>query len=211
MNTPNIRFSLAFAGKPDDAVITFAGTVLDKLYSTQTFSAPPVTAEALEAAINAFQGAKWAQVNGGRMATAEKKALRTDLLAKLRALALYVQITSANNLVTLLSSGFETTNMNRARYPLGKPTILRIANVTSGQAMVTLSSERVARGCEVRLAEAAEDGTLGEFRPPVFNTSARNNTLDGLTPGKLYAYQGRLMGGSTMHSEWSDLVIQRAV
>jgi hypothetical protein len=207
----NIRVSLAFANKSDDNIIVFAGTVLDKLYSIASFPTPPVPAASLEAAIDAFQAAKWSQVNGGKMATATKNALRTDLTGKLRALALYVQFTSANDLAMLLSSGFETTNMNRTRYPLAKPTILRIANSVSGQSVVTLSSEPVARGSEVRLAEAAEDGTLGEFRPAVFNTNSRKNTLGDLIPGKLYAYQGRLMGGSMMHSEWSDLVIQRAI
>jgi len=31
-----------------------------------------------------------------------------------------------------------------------------------------------------------------------------------LTPGQLFATQGRTVGGSTTFSDWSDIVIQRA-
>jgi hypothetical protein len=128
----------------------------------------------------------------------------------MRKLALFVQDGADNNLAVLLNTGFEAVSNNRARYPLSKPMILRIATGMSSEALVTLSTERVARGCEVQVAEIGPDGAPGEFRPIVFSTSSRNVMIAALTPGLLYAYRGRTVGGSTTYSDWSDLVVQRA-
>lgn len=118
MNSPILRVSMAFATMPDDTLIIAAGTVRDKLYNAGPFTAPPVLASELETTLNSFQASKWAQPNGGKMVTATKNALRADLIDKLRRLAFYVQIISANDLAILLSSGFEAIKSNRTSYPL---------------------------------------------------------------------------------------------
>jgi hypothetical protein len=210
MKTKTIRVSLGFTISPDNTLITFARNVLSLLYAAGGFANIPVPAADLLAAITAFADAKAAQANGGKASTAEKNNKRNGLLDILRELALYVQVASANDLALLLSSGFESVNQNRAQYPLSKPVILRVVTGMTGEALVTLSTESIARGCEIRVAEIGADGAPGEFRPAVFSTSSRNISIVGLTPGTLYAYQGRTMGGSTTYSDWSDLIVQRA-
>ncbi len=66
------------------------------------------------------------------------------------------------------------------------------------------------RGTEVRVAEIGEGGVPGPFRPVVFSTSSRNIVVGDLLPGKLYAFRGRNLGGSTAYSDWSDQIVQRA-
>lgn len=73
-----------------------------------------------------------------------------------------------------------------------------------------LTREKVARGCEIRVAEIGADGAPGEFRPPFFNSSSRNVKVENLVPGASFALLGRTMGGSTWASDWSDVIIQRA-
>ena len=128
----------------------------------------------------------------------------------LKELALYVQVASANNLAQLLATGFDAVSLNRTQYPLSKPAILRVMSGMSGEALVTLSTETIARGCEIRVAEIGADGAPGSFRPAVFSTSSRNIAIEALTPGKLFAYQGRTVGGSTTYSDWSDQIVHRA-
>lgn len=118
-----------------------------------------------------------------------------------------MQVTSANNLAALLSSGFESVSINRIRTALSKPAVMSIAGGMTGQALLTLSTEPNVRGTEVA---GAEDGAPGEFRPVVFSTSSRNIVLGDLVPGKLYVFRGRNLGGTTTYSDWSDLVTQRA-
>lgn len=210
MKTPIIRASLGFGSAPDNTLVTFARNVHALLYAQAAFTDIPVTAPVLLASIDAFAAAKAAQPHGGKAATADKDNKRADLLAMMKKLALYVQEGSGNDLALLLSTGFEAVSNNRSRYPLSKPAILRVVPGMTGEALVTMSTESIARGCEVRVAEIGADGAPGEFRAPLFSTSSRNIVIPDLVPGALFAYQGRTVGGSTTYSDWSDLLVQRA-
>jgi hypothetical protein len=99
---------------------------------------------------------------------------------------------------------------NRAQYPLSKPLIERIVPGMTGISLVTMTTESIARGCEIRVAEIGADGAPGVFRTPLFSTSSRNVAVPDLVPGALFAFQGRTVGGSTTYSDWSDLIVQRA-
>lgn len=180
------------------------------LYALPGFTAIPVPAPELLAGIDAFASAKAAQPNRGKAGTAEKNNRRDELDVLLKRLALYVQDASDNNLAVLLSTGFEAVSNSRARYPLSKPVIERIVPGMTGTSLVTMTTESIARGCEIRVAEIGADGAPGEFRPPMFSTSSRNVAVPGLVPGTLFAFQGRTVGGSTTYSDWSDLIVQRA-
>ena len=158
----------------------------------------------------AFSDAKVAQAGGGRIPTAEKNQRRAELLDTLQNLAYYVQIASAGVLSYLLNSGFEAISNNRAQTPLTKPSLTRIVTGMSGQALVTITADSNARASEIIVAEIDESGTPGPFRPAVTRTSSRNIPIDDLIPGKLYAYQGRLVGGLADFSDWSDVLVQRA-
>ena len=48
-----------------------------------------------------------------------------------------------------------------------------------------------------------------ESSTPLLGQITQKSIAD-LTPGKLFAYQGRTVGGSTTYSDWSDLTVQRA-
>ena len=210
MKAPTIRVSLAFGTITDNTLTTFARNVHTLLYAVAGFTNIPVAAQVLQMAIEAFATAKAAQTSGGKAATAEKNNKRDALVVLLKELALYVQVASANDLAQLLATGFEAISLNRTQYPLSKPAILRVVTGMSGEALVTLSTESISRGCQVRVAEIGADGAPGEFREPVFSTSSRNISVPELIPGKLFAFQGRTMGGSTTYSDWSDLTVQRA-
>ncbi|MES2474894.1 MAG: hypothetical protein V4640_03870 [Verrucomicrobiota bacterium] len=211
MKPPILRASLGFTNLPDNSNITFARNVHGLLYALGiAFPDLPVSGPVLLESITSFASSKAAQSSGGKAATAEKNNRRNELNAQLKKLALYVQEACNNNLALLLSTGFEAVSTNRASYPLAKPSILRIVPGMTGESRVTLSTERNSRGTEVRVAEVNEDGTLGPFRPILYSTSSRNIGITDLIPGKLYAYQGRNVGGSTTYSDWSDLLVHRA-
>ena len=202
--------SLAFGSITDNTLTTFARNVHTLLYAAAGFPNIPVTAPVLLATIEAFATAKAAQSSGGKAATAEKNNKRDALVIMLKELALYVQVASANNLAQLLATGFDAMSLNRTQYPLSKLAILRVMTGMSGEALVTFSTETIARGCEIRVAEIGADGAPGDFRPTFFSTSSRNIAIEALTPGKLFAYQGRTVGGSTTYSDWSDQIVHRA-
>ena len=205
-----IRVSLSFGSYPDDNLITFGTGVHTRLFSIPIYSNPPVDAVATKATIDAFSDAKVAQPSSGKSGTALKNIRRSELIDLLQILANYVQGACANNLPLLLDSGFEAISTNRAQAPLPKPAILRIVAGMSGQALVTLEPDKNSKVYEVVVAELDESGSPGLYRAAVTRTSSRNIPIDELTPGKLYAFQGRAVGGATGFSDWSDVLVQRA-
>ncbi len=210
MKIPNIKTSLWFAnGMPDNTLITFCRNIYTLLYALPEFTNIPVPAAVLLEGIETFAAAKSAQPNGGQAGTAFKNNKRRELLISMRKLAIYVQEACGNDLALLLATGFSAASTNRTRYALSKPSILKITQGMSGEALVTMTTEGIARGCEVRFAEIFEDGRIGEFQPAVFSSSSRNISVPNLIPGKLYVFQGRTMGGTTTYSDWSDQQVQR--
>lgn len=211
MSLTIIRVSLGFTSISDHALADFAKRIMESIYKVAAYENIPVTAKDLGDAHAAFVEAKALQPKRGVEGTAAKNQQRKEvLLPLLRSLANYVQGACNNDLALLLSSGFDASSTNRTPYALSKPSIIRIVPGKSGEALVTMTTETIARGHEIRVAEVDEYGTPGEFRMLPFSTSSRNILVGGLIPGKLYAYQGRTVGGSTNYSDWSDQIVQRA-
>jgi hypothetical protein len=210
MKTPRLRVSLDFANSTDDKLENTAKAVDIHLYATPNFPAVPVTQAVLEAAVTAFADARAAQKQGGTLATAVKNNRREELIALLQQLAFYVQVTSANDLAILLSSGFEPVSTNRTQTQLDTPAVIRITSGMSGQLLATLSAVKNSRCVELQMAEIKPDGSPATFTSVGLFTNSRNIPADNLVPGKLYAFQGRAIGGLTGYSDWSDVVTHRA-
>jgi hypothetical protein len=184
-------------------------TIHADLYSVSGFSTAPVTAADLQTAITAFSTAKIAQATGGQETMVIKDQRRAELAELLKQLAYYVQMACNGDLAVLLSSGFKAASRNRTPSALPKATVLRISQDHSGVALVTAKVERGARTYVVEAAEMDENGLVGPYGPPVFQSSSRKIPMAGLTPGKVYLFRVRVVGGSGETSEWSDSVTQR--
>ena len=199
------KVSLSFAQLPDADLSDFTNTIITSLTNNASFTKPPVALAALTTQLDDFNAALAAAAQGGPQATATKNDARAVVVASLRALANYVQ-GAANDLPTLLSSGFQAVNRNTSSSPLDKPAVLAVENVASTQLLVRLSPISNARAYEVRVGY----GPNGWQGAGVF-TQARRVVLENLTPGTKYDIQARAVGGSTGYSDWSDPVAHMAL
>ena len=203
---PQIRVNLGFANAADYVIEELAEGVHTGMTGNTHFPTPPVTMAALLAATTAFTDARVAAAQGGEADTAAKDNAREALITLLRQLALYVQMTSNNNLATLLSSGFEAVSTNRASTPLSKPHINDLLNDGVGRMKLRVTSVKNSRQYEVHYST-----TPGQWSPPQAFNSTREMVVTGLTPGEMYTFEVRAMGGSTGASEWSDAVSHRSL
>ena len=201
-----LRVYLGFTNAPDHTLEETTLAVLDNLYGNPAFPNPPVSKVDLQAALKGFTDAIAAQAQGGTAATAAKNNARDALIALLRQLAAYVQEKCGNNLAVLLSSGFEAVSTNRARTPLEKPSILDILNGNTGQLLTTVGPVANAKCYEGRYAAIGAGGAPGPWQSAGLYTNSRSMPVNGLTPGTMYTFQFRAVGGSTGYSDWSDAV-----
>jgi hypothetical protein len=209
--TPIVRVSLTFGSAPDLQLEETASIVLAHLYGNPAFATPPVTEAAFEALLEDFRTKLAAKPNGGPPATAAKNESREALVAKMKELAFYVQVTSDNVLSVLLSSGFQPTSSNRSSGPLAAPVIVKLVHGQAGEALLTGTPAWNARGYERQMALVAADGTLGEWQDLGFTRGARRLSTTGLVAGQRYAFRLRAMGGSTGQSDWSAVAMIMAL
>ena len=200
---PQLRVYLGFTNAPDHTVEETALAVLENLYTQPAFPNPPVAQVPLDSALGYFTTAIGDAAQGGTAATAAKNNARDAVVALLRQLAGYVQEKCDNNLATLLSSGFDAVSTNRASTPLPPPAIRDILNGNSGQLLVRVTPVKNAKCYEGRYAALA-GGTPGPWQSAGLFTNSRAMAVGGLTPGTMYTFQFRAIGGSTGYSDWSD-------
>ena len=208
---PQIRVLLNFASASDPGLVVKGQAVHGSLYASPLWAVPPnpaipVTAAALETALSDFSTTDAAATLGGPADTAMKNVKREDLISLLRQLASYVQDNHGNDLSKLLASGFEAVSTNRASVPLDTTGIKEIVNGISCQLIVRAERIDNARAYEVRYALVGPDGVPGPWQSGQLFTSARGMKIGSLTPGGMYTFQVRAIGGSTGSSGWSDPV-----
>ena len=200
------RTSLAFTRLSDAPLNSFAENTVVKMNGNPTFPAPAVALAAITTAQLAFSNASNAAMQGGKQATAAKNAAREALISLLRQNAAYVQSVAGEDLVALLSSGFEAVSNTRTRIMLPAPVVERVENPQSTKLGLRLTPVPTARAYEVRISY----GTNGWEAAGVF-TYSRPILIEHLTPGTTYTMQARAIGGTTGYSDWSDPVSHMAM
>lgn len=202
----SLRVALGFNRISDGDLSAFTNTVITSMTGNAAFNKPPVAFADVTKALDTFDKAVAAAMDGGTALTAAKNAAREALLAILRKLAAYVQIVADQDMALLLSSGFSAVNIGRGQTKLDKPTIMEVDNEGTTKLAVRLRSVPRARSYEVRAVNGATTPAAS-----VIATQARRIIVGNLTPGTTYNIQARAIGGSEGYSEWSDPVSHMAI
>jgi hypothetical protein len=205
-----LHVSLGFAELPDSDLANFALAVITGMTGNAVYPTPPATATLamLVAARDAFTQADADAQGGGRLDTAHKNQMRSDLLTVLYALANYVEGACGQNLENLLSSGFNAASQDRRREPLPQPDSVAVKpGQMEGQLVAAVKP--AIKNTSLYEGRAKLQGT-DTWLPSVFTGDSRHVTFNDLTPGAMYVIQVRALGGSTGASEWSNEVMHRA-
>ena len=191
------RTSLGFAQLRDDELDVFTERILAAMTGNPAFLTPSPSLAEVRSALAVFTE-QMAAAQGGMAATAAKNGAREALVALLRPLAAYVDVTAKNDLPVLLSSGFEAVSRNRAQSPLPQPSIRAITNGESTKLTLRVTPLSNAHAYEYQSRTGS-----GAWGPTVASTQARKIVVPDLVPGTMYTFQVRGVGGSTGYSPWS--------
>jgi hypothetical protein len=200
------RVSLKFRRKPDDDLYTFGKAIITGLTNNPAFSDPPVTMIELTTLNEAFGQATSDVLLGGRVATARKTKARQALLVALRTLARYVETEGGDDPVTMITTNFTLMSKNQTPTELGVPGTPTVKYGPTTQLLLTFKGVPNARGYEI---EMSLDGTT--WVHAVFSTRTRGVVVGSLTPGTVYYFRVRAMGGKNGHGAWTSPVQCMAV
>jgi hypothetical protein len=202
---PSISFLITDS---DPQLIVDVGGVLTGLTGNASYPFPSPALAAVTAALNAFTTAVNDALGGGVALTSAKKDRRADLVALMRELASYVQVTCKGDLTVLLTSGFPI--QKPVRNPIGNLPAPADLAVTLGSHTGELdASASPVFGAAVynwRISTAAAPAVVVQSA----QTTAASNTFTGLTPGVVYNAEVNAVGAAGP-SDWSAPVPQMAL
>jgi hypothetical protein len=196
------RVSYAFAqySVPGLGIFT-TGVIAGLTTSAASFPDLPVTVADLKTAHDTLMAAQSDMDQGGTEATAVRDAAWDALLVMLRKNAAYVQLVAADDLAKLRSSGYQEVSTSRTSSPLSTPSIAAIDNGGTKELIVRALAVNNGAAYQIRYSVAGGPWVdAGTF------TRARRNVIGNLTPGTVYTFEIRAIGGSTGYSDWSDPV-----
>ena len=113
-----VKPSISFLTNDSDALlITATGSIITAMTGNTNYATPLPTLAVVQTAWDAFIAALADAASGGLTLTAIKNDKRAELVAWLRQLASYVQVTCKGDLTILLSSAFPIQKPQR--FPIG--------------------------------------------------------------------------------------------
>jgi hypothetical protein len=196
----NARVAMtAFTKANPAALIVASQNVLTGMTGNASYPAPTPSLANLTTARSAYVTAVTA-AKDSKIQLVVRNQLHQALVAILRDLALYVQVTSSGDLATLMSSGFTAQRTRQPAGPLPPPANLRLKKgPVSGQFAARCKRLPHARAYEWRFANATTPTVWTDLE----STFAASTLVEGLAPGTQYIVQVRSLG-TAGPSDWSS-------
>jgi hypothetical protein len=204
-----VKPSISFLNSDNDAqLITNTSNITTALTGNASYPTPAPTLAAVTIAKNGFVTAVANAADGGLALTAIKNDKRVALVALLRQLASYVQVTCNGDMAVLLTSGFPLQKPSRT--PIGvlqPPASLTVTlGARTGELVAAAAPVNGAAIYNWRVTTAAAPNAVVQTD----QTTAARTTFDNLTPGVVYNVQANVVG-SAGPSDWTDPISQMVV
>ena len=200
---PMINVSYNFVRFKDGDLLERGESVHDALVANAAQATGcSVTAAGLDAANKDFSAKMGAKAQGGTAATLDRDASRETLIGLLRQIALWLDNKAQGNVDTITLFHFDYTESGpRASVSLSKPVIKAILNEITAQLKLRVEAVANAHSYVVEYRAGGGAWTAGGTF-----TNSRGMVVAGLTPGTLYEFRARAVGGNNTSSDWSDSV-----
>jgi hypothetical protein len=194
------KVSVGFLSRDTDAKLgSDTGRILTGLTGNAAFPTPNPTLAELTTALNTFLAAVSAS-HDSKLGRVQRQQQRANLCTLLRALAHYVDVASAGDLPTLLSSGFIAQQQRKPVGPLTPPENVRfVRGKVSGTATARCGVESRATAYQWRCAPT----TTPTAWLPVVTTPSAHYLFHGLTPLTNYLVEVCAVG-TAGSSNWSE-------
>jgi len=199
------KISLAWIQGPDHGVSALVKKVNGKMTGNAHFTDPEPPLADIVSADAVFQVKVAAMAQGGSQATQERDAARAVVVAKVRALILYVEKIALGDPIVMLSAGFDIYSSAHEPATLDTPAIQSAEFGNKGEVILHCGAMGNAVALKVHYRIPG-----GPWIEGVTSSQARSITQGGLNSGQLYEFQVQAVGTNKQVSDWSDYVSHMA-
>jgi len=211
VNVKKIKPAENYGPMKDKEIQNLGLTVAGNLLNNTSLPNSPVDPKVLKTDCDNLGEAIVASQDGSKKAIAEKNKLRAVVIKDLRLIGRYVEETANGDMATFRSSGLTPTSGTRQPPVQLSATFRSVKHgKVSGQIVIRLKAVSGATSYEIRYAAVA-NGVPGNWTTQLVPGGVQTPvTLNGLTPGVLYAFQSHSMGKSG-YSDYGDSVTLMAI
>jgi hypothetical protein len=201
---PFIRAALGFTRLTNLDLLSRLVSIRDGMKGNRHFPHPPVDIPTFAEAVEAFNVQIALARDGGRTAIAERN-VRRELVSRMAAqLGHYVEHNCNGEMDKFLSSGFQPKSSTRTPAgPLDQPRIRKIKHGNSGELLVYPTPVKGAYSYELGHSLTDENRIPGEWIVRPLSSARAAASIDGLIPGRVYAFRIRALG-KLDYTNWSD-------
>jgi hypothetical protein len=205
-----IKPVLGTTGVSDTDFLARLNKVLEGITNNPAYPSPPIDMAGFKAAIDAYQAAITAALEGGKAAITARDKRRADVTIMYRLLGHYVESACKADMNTFVTSGFiaHVPAPRSAPQPVAVPAIGSIDQGSTGQLLATIKPVAKARSYDLRYATVPAAGAAAAAITWTMITVANvkpATAINNLTPGTTYQFQVRAFG-KLGFSDWSDTV-----
>jgi hypothetical protein len=201
---PFIRAALGFTRLTNDELRIRLTAIRVGMKENPHFPHPPVDIPTFDLAVEAFSSYMTLALDGGRMAIAERNVRRELVSRMAQQLGHYVEHNCKGEMDIFLSSGFQPKSSTRTPAgPLDQPRIRKVKHGKSGELLVYPTPVKGAYSYELGHSLTDENRIPGEWIVRPLSSARSAVLIDGLIPGRVYAFRIRALG-KVDYTNWSD-------
>jgi hypothetical protein len=194
-----------YAAMLDDEVVHVGTAVQTGLTGNSNFQNLPVDLAVLKTDIESLSALISESQDGSKKVIAQKNKQREAVIKKLRLLGRFIEVYSDNDMAIFTSSGFVPASTTKAPpAPLPLPVIRSVDHgVISGEIVVQIEAIRKATSYEIRYGVMVNGAAPSSWTSRVITRVKPPVSIQGLTPGTVYAFQARALG-KLGYTDWTD-------
>jgi hypothetical protein len=201
---PFIRAALGFTRLTNEDLSIRLTAIRLGMKENPHFLHPPVDITTFEEAVEAFSNQMALARDGGRTAISERNLRRQIVSRMAEQLGHYVEHNCNGEMDVFLSSGFQPKSDTRSPAgPLDQPRIRKIKHGRSGELLVYPTPVKGAYSYELGHSLTDENRIPGEWVVRPLSSARAGVLIDGLIPGRVYAFRIRALG-KLDYTNWSD-------
>src|ERR1051326_1148274 len=201
---PFIRAALGFTRLTNEELRSRLIAIREGMKENPHFPYPPVEIPKFDEAIEAFNVQMVLARDGSRTAISERNVRRQIVSRMVEQLGHYVEHNCNGEMGIFLSSGFQPKSSTRTPAgPLDQPRIRKIKHGNSGELLVYPTPVKGAYSYELGHSLTDENRIPGEWIVRPLSSARAAASIDGLIPGRVYAFRIRALG-KLDYTNWSD-------